>query len=121
MRHINVSSDEEIWTNMINDQGVYSAVCEDRDKMKENLKDSLMEIERVSNFYKFSIHQGKAELTRIFITGDHPDLTYIKQQLDNMTGIPSLTFEDQAFTTSKAESIPSQFYLPLSLVLKEVK
>ncbi|WNF35921.1 pilus assembly protein PilM [Bacillaceae bacterium IKA-2] len=121
MRNIHVSSDEVLWSNKINDQGEFSVVCEDIDKMKGNLKDNLMEIERVVNFYKFSINQGKAGITKTFLTGDHPYLSYIKEQLDSTTGMQSATFTDHVFETIKGEIVPTQFYLPLSLVLKEVK
>lgn len=121
MRHIHVSSDDGLWSTKINDEDEFSIVCEDVEKMKGNLQDNLMEIERVINFYKFSINQGKAEITKTFITGDHPYLSLIKQQLDEMTGIPSDTFNENTFETSKGDLIPSSFYLPLSLVLKEVK
>ncbi len=121
MRHIYISNNEALFKTKLNDEGEFPLVCEDVEKMQASLQDHLTEIERVINFYKFSINQGKVGITKTFIVGDHPYLSMIKQQLDETTGIPSSTFSDGLFVTAKDEIVPSCYYLPLSLVLKEVR
>ncbi|MGO4888576.1 type IV pilus biogenesis protein PilM [Anaerobacillus sp. MEB173] len=60
----------------------------DMETMWGQIHDQHLEIERMLNFYKFSMHQGNKEVNQVIITGDHPYLEDIQQRLDGIIGIP---------------------------------
>ncbi|MBU8905046.1 type IV pilus biogenesis protein PilM [Desertibacillus haloalkaliphilus] len=82
------------------------------------LDDQLQEIERILNFYRYSMHQGNKQVTNIIVTGDHPYLTGIKEQLAERVEIPvSIT---EAKETDGKQSFSQGFIATIGLSLKEV-
>ncbi|KFZ42488.1 pilus assembly protein PilM [Anoxybacillus flavithermus] len=79
---------------------------------ERQLEDVYKELERVMNFYRFSLQQGKAQITRIVMTGDHPLAhtfsNLLQERLDVTVEMLTLPF-----------SIDSAYYLPIGLGLKE--
>ncbi|RXI98412.1 pilus assembly protein PilM [Anaerobacillus alkaliphilus] len=120
MRHLNIVDLDNLWSEKLDDNGDLAIYCQNVEKMTGNLQDNFLEIERVINFYKFSINQGNAEVTKILVTGDHPYLDYIKEKLAEMTSINIISLTDDEFKLTKGESIPYRYHLPLGLLLKEV-
>ncbi|AOM82356.1 type IV pilus biogenesis protein PilM [Salisediminibacterium beveridgei] len=51
--------------------------------------DNIAEIDRLLSFYQFNYRKGEGGVERIFLTGDHPQLTHFeklfKKQIDGMT------------------------------------
>ncbi|HJV46787.1 MAG TPA: pilus assembly protein PilM [Bacillota bacterium] len=85
------------------------------------LRDIISEIERVMSFYRFSLNQGKKQITHILLTGEHPWILKFHERLKEMTELAIYTFPEKMFFTAKGQSIPSSFYTCLGLSLKEVK
>ncbi len=79
---------------------------------ERQLEDVYKELERVMNFYRFSLQQGKAQITRIVITGDHPLVhtfsLLLQERLD--VAVETLTLP---------LSVDPAYYLPIGLGLKE--
>ncbi|ACJ33010.1 type IV pilus biogenesis protein PilM [Anoxybacillus flavithermus] len=76
------------------------------------LEDIYKELDRVMNFYRFSLQKGEAQITRVVVTGDHPLVhTFsdrLKERLD--VAVETLTLP---------LPIDRAYYLPIGLGLKE--
>lgn len=79
------------------------------------IEDTLVEIERIINYYKFTINQGQQGITRVVLTGELPELTYVQERLQAKLEVP-VTQLDQS-----DNSLPVQFNVALGLGLKEVQ
>lgn len=80
------------------------------------------EVNRLMDFYRYSIHQGREQLMKIILTGDHPMLsTTIKEELSSRFDLPIILPEVDSLLTGFKRSLPSAFHLVLGLALKEVK
>ncbi len=66
------------------------------------------------------MNQGEKEVTKIFLTGDHPKLLLIQKMLHDSLGIQVETVNSLDFLSKVNMELPHRFILPLSLCLKEV-
>ncbi|MFS0861729.1 type IV pilus biogenesis protein PilM [Fredinandcohnia sp. 179-A 10B2 NHS] len=76
--------------------------------------DILKEIEHVLDFYRFTISQGKEQVSNILISGDHPQLHVLVSMLLERYELPIVTIDT-------LDKLPINYYLPLGLALKEVQ
>ncbi|MBU9711017.1 type IV pilus biogenesis protein PilM [Evansella tamaricis] len=119
MRNITQNFEEDDW-----EMGRWGEVvdlhCKDKEKIEMQIKDNLSEMERVMNFYKYSLHQGEKEITTILVVGDHPMLASIKKSISEYD-VPMISLNERelGFHYEKL-GIHSNYMLPLSLCLKEV-
>ncbi len=120
MRHISVPNDETLWTRHLGDEGDLFIQCESLDKMKGQFDDQYLEIERIINFYKFSIQKGSSEITKVVLTGDHPYLAMIEEDLTERLDVKVNSLNEGFAETLQGEHIPARYVLPLGLSLKEV-
>ncbi|MCZ0702406.1 type IV pilus assembly protein PilM [Natronobacillus azotifigens] len=95
------------------EENVASINCKDLAQMETRINEQLAEIDRVSNFYKYSLNKGEKDITTILLTGDHPLLPDIKKQL-MQRDVNILALYEMNI------GIHKHFHLPLSLCLKEV-
>ncbi|MFC7373005.1 type IV pilus biogenesis protein PilM [Fictibacillus iocasae] len=79
------------------------------------IDDSIKEVERILNYYKFNMNAGQQGVTKVFLTGDHPKLAYVKQQIEQQLNMPVVQLEDDV------QRLPSKFHSALGLGLKEVE
>ncbi|AXM89620.1 pilus assembly protein PilM [Anoxybacillus ayderensis] len=79
---------------------------------ERQLEDLYKELERVMSFYRFSLQQGKAQITRIVITGDHPLINTFANLLQERLDIA-------VETLTLPLSVDPAYYLPIGLGLKE--
>lgn len=47
---------------------------------RNQLIDQVMEIGRISNFYRFSLHKGDRSIDQIILMGDNPEMNFIHEQ-----------------------------------------
>ncbi|MBO1005598.1 type IV pilus biogenesis protein PilM [Pseudogracilibacillus auburnensis] len=80
------------------------------------LEDTFREIEKVMNFYAYSLNQGTAEISQILLSGDHPQLTAIHDHLSERF----VTNIDYVRTNIGEQSISPAFATVLGLAMKEV-
>jgi type IV pilus assembly protein PilM len=73
------------------------------------------------DFYRYSLYNGKKEVTNFLVSGDHPMLHLIFEEMKERYELPVEKLEIGNETNSKAEKLPPKFYLPLGLALKEVR
>ncbi|ADU31341.1 type IV pilus biogenesis protein PilM [Evansella cellulosilytica] len=115
MRHIPQILEETDWDVKIGEDHT-TLVCKNDVKIDGEISDHILEVERVLNFYKYSMNQGQKEITNIVLTGDHPKLaTLIKDRLAEINTNSSL----KVIEDLQVELHP-HYILPLSLCLKEV-
>lgn len=80
------------------------------------LNDVYSEIEKVFNFYTYSLNQGTEKVNKIFLSGAHSQLSSLNSYLREMVDAEIV----QLKTDINKESIPSAFSSVLGLALKEV-
>jgi type IV pilus assembly protein PilM len=83
--------------------------------VKGLIEDKLIEIDRIVNYYKFTINNGQQGITKIIITGELPELKYLRDRLELKLEVPVSVLD------STDAKLPSQFVVMLGLGLKEVQ
>ncbi|WP_226535979.1 type IV pilus biogenesis protein PilM [Fictibacillus halophilus] len=79
------------------------------------VEDKLLEIDRIINYYKFTINNGQQGITKVIISGELPELSYIQDRLKSKLNVPVLLLDQSD------QQLPSQFDVVLGLGLKEVQ
>ena len=118
MRHLTMDLNYSSWKK--DNEGLYVWTGE-QDDLVGQMEDIYTEIDRIMNFYKFSLQQGKAEVSRILFTGDHPKYRDIFKRITDMTGIPADTIEQDLIVDGAGNKLDRAFHLVHGLALKEVK
>ncbi|MEH7384764.1 pilus assembly protein PilM [Bacillus sp. JJ1521] len=115
MRYLTLDTSIEDWDIQQNSSNTMADIRWNGHASKfEHLNDGIIkEIEHVMNFYSFNMTQGKERISKILVSGDHPNLPDISSTLIERYEIPVSHID-------KFDKLPSQFFLPLGLALKEV-
>src|SRR5690606_2213733 len=92
----------------------------DQNDIYHPLDDAYLEIDRVRNFYNYSLNQGSKLGSKLLLDGEHPWLEEIEEKLRNQFDIPVLRVEGQTNAVGDAGKIPSSYHLNIGLGLKEV-
>ena len=56
---------------------------ESEERIKGFVEDQVNELERIMNFYRFSLHKGKKMVTDLVLLGDYPDLEAVYKKITN--------------------------------------
>lgn len=81
--------------------------------------DQILEIDRMMNFFKFSLHKGDREVDEILVMGDNPFLDLIANYLgENLS--TKLKIVDDALMHTQFPNFPAKYASLLGLALKEV-
>lgn len=118
MRHLVIDLNYSLWKK--NYSGQYEWKGEQAD-LTGQMEDIYVEIDRIMNFYRFSLQHGNQEVTKILLTGDHPDFDNIKNRLVEAYEIPIDTIQNATLADSTGEQLHRKFHLALGLAMKEVK
>ncbi|MGG3915676.1 type IV pilus biogenesis protein PilM [Rossellomorea vietnamensis] len=86
-----------------------------------NVEDAFSEIEKVMNFYQYSLHKGEFFVQRALISGDHPNLRKIESSLEDRLNIPVQYQSLKEIKTVEDGRISDKFVIALGLALKEVQ
>ena len=78
------------------------------------------EVGRLIDFYQYSLNKGKRELSKIVLTGDHPMLAAIANDLQTRFGIQSEVMKSPLLSGENNNPLPATHHLALGLALKEV-
>ncbi|WP_204524881.1 type IV pilus biogenesis protein PilM [Priestia abyssalis] len=121
MRHIPLEDKLENW-NVTND-GNHSVLerVDGKDILLGKLNDIYKEVERIVNFYKFSMHEGKTEISQLFVTGDHPYLMELFEKLQENVSLPAQIIDVSVQQKELPNEVDRRYYLALGLALKEVQ
>jgi type IV pilus assembly protein PilM len=93
---------------------------EDADFVTGILEDQISELERIMNFYRFSIQKGDKMVDEIVLLGDHPELKGFYQKVNERFDIQVQLLKGVLLEKKDKEVDPK--YIPaLGLALKEVQ
>lgn len=84
------------------------------------LEDAFLEIEKIMNFYSFTLNHGKASVERIFLSGDLPELDEVMVQLTERLPLKIEQLKIEQYLTSEGQPLRQAFLPVLGLALKEV-
>ncbi|MGD7007750.1 type IV pilus biogenesis protein PilM [Metabacillus sp. 84] len=90
------------------------------DEVLSAFEDSLKEIERVMNFYQFTLNEGSRKIEKLFVTGDHPLLSELTERIADSAVMPVNNIRSQTVYTPDNQALPGKFNVLLGLALKEV-
>ncbi|MEH7236192.1 type IV pilus biogenesis protein PilM [Bacillus sp. JJ1562] len=115
MRHLTLETSINDWDIQQNSTNTLADITwnSHRSKLEVLIDEMIKEIEHVMNFYSFNMTQGKERITKILVSGDHPNLPDISSTLMDRYEIPVNNID-------KFDKLPSHYFLPLGLALKEV-
>lgn len=81
------------------------------------LNDQILEIDRIMDFYQFSIQQGKKGIDEIYIFGDHPYLQTLYQEVENQ--FPQKVSMLKGYVSKEKDKVIGREFIPaLGLALK---
>lgn len=80
-------------------------------------EDIYKEMTRLMDFYRYSLHQGQKQVSKVLLNGDHPMLSMITKELEQRLTIPLETIVYPEMSTEK-NPLPHTHYLALGLALK---
>ncbi|MGD7044121.1 type IV pilus biogenesis protein PilM [Jeotgalibacillus proteolyticus] len=93
----------------------------EEDRGEEAYGELYSEISKILSFYRYSIHQGSGEISRVYVSGDWSDLDAfaegLKQELTLQFQYP---FQPE-YSEDDLEMLPDQFEIVTGLGLKEVE
>lgn len=82
--------------------------------MEGTLQTEVTELERMLNFYRYSIHHGNRQVSQVILLGDHPQLNYVAKKIEDQYNLPLTILQSTVHNTDVAPA-----YVPvLGLALK---
>lgn len=122
MRHLLMDVDPLKWEQpkLGKNDGRTPTYFGDPEEVQHSLKDIYSQIDKVMNFYRYSLNQGKQQITKAVIDGDHPWFENIFAELKERLDVPVMKIANQRLQTNEEIHNLSSFHLNLGLGLKEV-
>lgn len=84
------------------------------------LEDALKEVANVVNFYENSVHKGQVQIGKVFVNGDHPELSAVSNYVRETLGMTVVEQELLEVADKDGEWLPPAYYDAVGLGLKEV-
>lgn len=120
MRPFNLPFDIEKWDVKKDLLGLM--ICKysgDAEELVRQFEDIFKEINKLIDYYRYTLNNESHDINKFLLTGDHPMLEAVEEEMKERFGIPvetiSLNPED------KSGTVPDYFCLPLGLGLKGVQ
>jgi type IV pilus assembly protein PilM len=121
MRHFPFAFSIEKWDIKPDKNGVNYHYLGEMDEFKRDFEDIFHEISKLMDFYRYSLYNGKKEVSKFLVSGDHPLLKRIVEEIKERYELPISMLQLQDDVYGKNEKLPYKFYLSLGLALKEVR
>lgn len=118
LRYQSINADLTKWQGVEADGAVRFSYDGDRDDYRTVVIDQVLEIDRMMNFFKFSLHQGEKGIDEIIILGDNPVLTSIYKLLAENIQTPLILIDDEAVQQFYPQA-RQQFATLIGLAIKE--
>ena len=120
LRYQSIDADIEKWKSYTNEQGLTSFKYDgDLNDYQMVISDQVIELDRMMNFYKFSLHKGEKTVDEIVVLGDNPLLDQITQVLSENFTMPIHTINDTVIQR-RFPKMRAQHATLIGLALKEV-
>ncbi|MEY9969730.1 type IV pilus assembly protein PilM [Lysinibacillus sp. RC46] len=119
LRYQSFDTDLSKWKPEEIEEYRFSYRLEVEDEYRMILTDQMLEIDRIMNFFKFSLHKGEKSVDEIIILGDNPLLSTVKEFLENNFSTPIIMLNDSVIQKSFPQ-FSEKFASLIGLALKEV-
>ncbi|MEY9975824.1 type IV pilus biogenesis protein PilM [Lysinibacillus sp. RC79] len=100
LRYQSFDTDLSKWKPEEIEEHRFSYQLEVEDDYRIILTDQMLEIDRIMNFFKFSLHKGEKSVDEIIILGDNPLLPTIEEFLENNFMTPIIMLNDSIIQKS---------------------
>lgn len=120
MHHLPIDFNQEEWKRKLNHSGEYRLTyIGEPINLEYQFQDIYKEINRLLDFYRYTLNQGQKQVSRILLNGDHPMIEKIKKDLEERFHIP---IETIAYGENEHNEhiLPHTYFLALGLALKGV-
>ncbi|MFC9540945.1 type IV pilus biogenesis protein PilM [Lysinibacillus sp. NPDC056959] len=119
LRYQSFDTDLSEWKFEEKEEFSFSYRLDAEDDYRIILTDQMLEIDRIMNFFKFSLHKGEKSVDEIIILGDNPLLPTIEEFLENNFMTPIIMLNDSVIQKSFPQ-FSEKFASLIGLALKEV-
>ena len=120
LRYQSIDTDLEKWHHTISELDEVTFQYDgDMNDYRMIVTDQVLELDRMMNFFKFSLHKGEKSVDEIVIVGDNPLLENITDFLADNFSMPIHTINDAAIQ-QKFPNFKAQHATLIGLALKEV-
>jgi type IV pilus assembly protein PilM len=121
MHHFPIQFHLDEWEIKVNRSGIhrFSYKGEPSD-LYSQFEDFFKETSRLMDFYRYSLHQGNKQISKVLLNGDHPKLKIILQEMQNRFDVPIQMIDTSSWAVGKLSIFPQSHFLALGLGLKEV-
>ena len=119
LRYQTIETDLVKWHVNSSESDVSLSYSGDIDEYYAALSDQVLEIDRMMNFFKFSLHKGEKSVDELIIMGDNPLLNYIGQFLSDNLQTTTTVIDDDVISNVYPQFKAKHAAL-IGLALKEV-
>lgn len=121
LRYQSIGTSTDTWAYKEDIDGGYRYVYEGDSELYERLLiDQGYEIERILNFYRFSLNKGEKEVDEIIMMGEHPYMETIVREVRVIIDRPVVVMDD-AYVASHYEGYGAKHAALIGLSLKGVR
>ena len=121
LRYQPIDTVTQNWSIRTDEHGVnlysYDGTIED---YHSKLIDQLLEIEKILNFYRFSLNKGEKAVDNILLMGDNPEMDFIEKQIASEISTPAIIIND-AFVKLYYPQFEAKHSALIGLALKEAQ
>jgi type IV pilus assembly protein PilM len=121
MRHIPLEDSRGNWKLEHSANGPAFEQKEGKEAFVRKFSDIYKEIERIANFYKFSMNEGRTGISKLLVTGDHPYLLELFGKLQESVSLPAQLIDVPVQPKDLPAEANHRYHLALGLALKEVQ
>lgn len=120
LRYEKIQTDLKKWKNVSDKpyEALFAYQGED-DDYRIAIADPILELDRIVNFYKFSLHKGNKNVDQIVVMGDSPLLDRVSAMLADNLSIPIQTVDD-SLIRERYPNFGVRHAALIGLALKEV-
>ena len=122
MRQFSLPFNMDHWE--INRDVLGSIVCKyigDTNELAAQFEDIFKEINKLLDFYRYTLNSEKQEITKFLLNGDHPMLLAIFDEMKERFDIPVELLTVEMEENNKHAKVPANHLLALGLALKGVQ
>lgn len=121
MRNFSLEFDIEKWELIRTGMEMEYQFKGDKSEMAIQFEEIYREINKFIDFYRYSLSNGKKEVSKFLLNGDHPMLDSILKEMKERFDLPITMINLDEAARDKEDAISRKFYLALGLALKEVR
>lgn len=115
-QHLDIEANQ--WTAMETEQEKLNWIYQgNQPQLMGTIEDQIRELDRIMNFYRYSLHRGEKVVTHIVLAGDYPQLEEVKQMIASEYNIP-ITLLSGYLSKEQDEKLGTAFVPSLGLALK---